>query len=48
MLDITMTPDISARLTPHVSTIICHHIKDKINRKKKDTNKHRGLGQNLC
>ena len=36
MLGITMLLDISARLTPQVTTIICHHMK-KVLLKKKNT-----------
>jgi len=35
MLDITMQLDISTRLTPEVTTIICHHMKKNIIQKKK-------------
>jgi len=43
MLDITMQLDNSARLTPQVTTIICHHMR-KILLKK--IQKYRGLDQN--
>jgi len=41
MLDITIQLDISARLTPQVTTNICHHMKKKIikKRKKKENTK---------
>ena len=32
MLGITMQLDISAKLTPQETTIICHHMKKKINK----------------
>jgi len=35
MLGITMQLEISARLTPQVTTIICHHMKKSIIKKKK-------------
>ena len=35
MLGITMLLDISAGLTPQVTTIICHHMKKSIIKKKK-------------
>jgi len=35
MLGITMQLVISARLTPQVTTIICHHMKKNIIKKKK-------------
>jgi len=35
MLGITMQLDISARLTPQVTTIICHHMKKVLLKKKK-------------
>jgi len=35
MLGITMQLDILARLTPQVTTIICHHIKKILLRKEK-------------
>jgi len=38
MLGITMQLDISARLTPQVTTIICHHEKSIIKKKKKKEN----------
>jgi len=39
MLDITMQLDTSARLTPQVTTIICHHIKKNIIKINKKRNK---------
>jgi len=41
MLGITMQLDISARLTPKVTTIICHHMKKVLlkKRKKKENTK---------
>jgi len=46
-----MKADISARLTPQVSTIICHHIKKVLLKKKKKTKEMQanmgGLDQNL-
>jgi len=41
MLHITIKPDISARLTPQIPTIICHHMIENI-KQKKGRNKHRG------
>ena len=35
MLDIIMKHDISAKLTPQVTTIICHHIKKNIIKRQK-------------
>jgi len=35
MLDITLQLGISARLTPQVTTIICHHIKNLLLKKRK-------------
>jgi len=51
MLDITMQLDISARLIPQVTTIICHHIKkilleEKRKRKKIQKKNIGGLYQN--
>ena len=34
--------DISVRLTPQVTTIICHHIKKNIIKKKENTRKYGG------
>jgi len=45
MLDITMNFDISARLTPQRSTIICHGIKYIIKRKNKGYKTMGVLGQ---
>jgi len=45
MLDIIMLLDISAMLTPQVTTIICHHMKKNIIKKKK-IQKYEGLNQN--
>jgi len=48
MLGLTMKLDISARLTPQVTKIICHHIKKNIikkERKKGSTNKYGELDQ---
>jgi len=41
MLGITMQLDISAKLTPQVTTIICHHMKKVLlkKRKKKENTK---------
>jgi len=39
MLDITMQLDISARLTPQVTTIIYHHMKKVLLKKKKERKK---------
>jgi len=36
MLGITMQLDISARLTPQVTTIICHHMKKILLKKEKE------------
>ena len=48
MLDITMQLDISARLTPQVTIIICHHMKKILlkKRKRKKIQKYGGLDQN--
>jgi len=35
MLDITIQLDISSRLTPQVSTIICHHMTKLLLKKRK-------------
>jgi len=45
-----MQLDISAKLTPQVTTIICHHMKKNIIKKKKKrkkVQKYGGLDQNL-
>ena len=49
MLDITMQLDISARLTPQVTTIICHHIKKILLTKKikKQKQKYGGTSPKL-
>jgi len=39
MLGITMQLKISTKLTPQVITIICHHIKKVLLKKKKNTKK---------
>ena len=45
MLGITMQLDISARLTPQVTTIICHHIKKNIIIiKKEKERKYKNMG----
>jgi len=47
MLGITMQLDISAKLTPQETTIICHHMKKNIIKKKKKKYKNMGgLDQN--
>jgi len=43
MLGITMLLDISTRLTPQVTTIICHHMK-KVLLKKENERKHKNMG----
>jgi len=43
MLGITMQLDISARLTPQVTTIICHHMK-KVLLKKEKERKYKNMG----
>jgi len=43
MLGITMLLDISAKLTPQVTTIICHHMK-KILLKKEKERKYKNMG----
>jgi len=40
-----MNFDISARLTPQISTIICQDMKYIINKKKEKIQNHGGLGQ---
>ena len=40
MLDITMQFDISAKLTPQITTIICHHMKKVLLKKKKKERKY--------
>jgi len=37
--------DISARLTAQVTTIICHHIKKNIIKKKKKERKYKNMGE---
>ena len=44
MLGITMQLDISARLTPQVTTIICHHMKKVLLKKKKKKRKYKNMG----
>jgi len=44
MLGITMQFDISARLTPQVTTIICHHMKKFIIKTKKKERKYKNMG----
>jgi len=47
MLGIIMQLDISVRLTPQVTTIICHHMKKSIIKKNKiKIQKNGGLDQN--
>ena len=46
VLDITMQLDISAKLTPQVTIIICHHMKKKILLKKRKYKNMGGLDQN--
>jgi len=46
MLGIIMQLDISARLTPQVTTIIFHHIKKILLKKRKKIQKYGGLEQN--
>jgi len=49
VLGITMQLDISAKLTPQVTTIMCHHMKKKIllkKEKRKKIQKYGGLDQN--
>jgi len=36
--------DISVRLTPQVTTIICHHMKKNIIKKKKKERKYKNMG----
>ena len=45
MLYIIMNFDISARLTPQISTIICYNMKYIINRRKKRYKTMGGLGK---
>jgi len=45
MLGITIQLDISARLTPQVTTIICHHMKKVLLKKIKKIQKYGGLDQ---
>jgi len=40
MLDLIMQLNISTRLTPQVTTIICHHMKKKLSKKKKKIQKY--------
>jgi len=44
MLGITMQLDISARLTPQVTTIICHHMKKVLLKKKEKKKKIQKYG----
>jgi len=44
MLGITMQLDISARLTPQVTTIISHHMKKNIIKKNKNKIKYKNMG----
>jgi len=44
MLGITMLLDISARLTPQVTTIICHHIKKVLLKKGRKKRKYKNMG----
>jgi len=39
-----MQLDISAKLTPQVITIICHHMKKNIIKKKKKERKYKNMG----
>jgi len=39
-----MQLDISAKLTPQVTTIICHHMKKNIIKKKKKKRKYKNMG----
>ena len=41
-----MLHDISARLTPQITTIICHHMKKVLLKKRKKIQKYGGLDQN--
>jgi len=43
MLGITMQLDISARLTPQVTTIICHHMKKLLLKKNKKERKYKKI-----
>jgi len=43
MLGITMQFDISARLTPQLTTIICHHMKKVLLKKEKEI-KYKNMG----
>jgi len=45
MLGITMLLDISASLTPQVTTIVCHHIKKNIIKKRKKRKKIQKYGK---
>jgi len=44
VLGITMQLDISAKLTPQVTPIICHHMKKNIIKKKKKERKYKNMG----
>jgi len=47
MLGITMQIEISARLTPQVTTIICHHMKQILLKKRKKNTKIWGIRPKL-
>jgi len=40
-----MQLDISGRLTPHATTIICHHMKKNVIKKKKKERKYKKYGE---
>jgi len=44
VLGIIMQLDISAKLTPQVTTIICHHMKKNIIKKRKKERKYKNMG----
>jgi len=44
MLNITTQLNISARMTPQITTIICHHMKKKIIKRKKEKKKKTKYG----
>jgi len=45
MVGVTMQLNISARLTPQVTTIICHYIKKVLLKKRKKRNKIQKYGE---
>ena len=44
MLGITMLLDISVRLTPQITTIICHHMKKVLLKTRKRKKKYKNMG----